>query len=139
MFSNQSKWVQRLLIIALTMVVALIGRMIAVWLFDVDFISYDGEIGHEQIDVGIRPILVVPAIAGLMGWLVAEILERVGGARARLAWLVGAVIVYVVATLPLFPWDMPGKTKATLLVLHTLVAVVYIPLMGKTVIHRSRS
>jgi hypothetical protein len=132
MFWNKPKWVQRTTIIVLTAVLALAARTIAVTLFDVDFISYDGEIGHEAIDVGVRPIIVVPLIAGLLGWAALEVLERVAKTRARLIWVIGAVVVYVVTLSPLFPWDMPGKTKVALMIFHTLVAAAYIPLMAKT-------
>lgn len=132
MLSSQPKWLQRLGIIVVVVIAALIARAIAVTLFDVDFISYSGEVGHEAIDVGIRPVIVVPLIAGLLGWLALEIVERVAKAKAQFIWTIGAVIVYIATLAPLFPWDMPGKTKAALIVFHTLVAVIYIPLMART-------
>lgn len=132
MLQKQPKWVQRVVIIVVTMVVALIARTIAVTLFGVDFVSNGGELGHEAIDVGIRPILVVPGIAGLLGWLALTVLERVAAARSAVIWTIGAVAVFVLATIPLFPWDMSSETKATLLCFHVLVAAVYIPLMLRT-------
>jgi hypothetical protein len=133
MLSNKPKWLQRLVVIVGAAIVALIARTIAVSLFDVHFFSYNSAGQRESLDVGIRPVVVVPLTAGLIGWLALEIVERVAKAKAGATWLMGALTVYIVTLVPLFPWDMPAKTKVTLVTFHTLVAAFYVPLMARTV------
>lgn len=132
MLRNQPKWIQRLLIVVLVAVVALIARTIAVELFGIDFVSNGGELGHDDLDVGVRPALIVPGIAGLLGWAALEVLERVAAQRAKVIWIIGALLFYVATLAPVLPWDMAGETKIALVIFHTLVAAIYIPLMART-------
>jgi hypothetical protein len=131
MLRNQPKWIQRLAVIALVAVAALLARTLAVSLFDVEFVSQD-ELGKADLDVSVRAVFLVSAFAGLAGWAALEILERGAIGKARIVWLVGSLAFYAATLAPVLAWDMPGDSKVTLAILHTLVAVIYIPLMLRT-------
>lgn len=82
------------------------------------------------MEIGILPVVVLPAVAGLAGWALLAALERYTP-RAKTAWTVGAV-VFVVASLvgPLMA-DAPIATRLTLAAMHLVVGGIVIPLFRR--------
>lgn len=86
----------------------------------------------EPIDVGPGLVLVGSLGASLAGWALLAVLERFAS-RARLLWLVVAVIV-LVASLggPLGGTGAEASDRAALVALHLVVGGVLIPLLYRT-------
>ena len=131
---QMATWQQRLNAVMAAMLTAFVVRAVAIHVAGVHFASTGkGQLGHDALDVGVRPVLLVSGVACLLGWLVLEILERAHIPKPSLIWTVGSLIVFVLATIPLFPWNMAGDTRFALVLMHVLVTAVYLVLMRPTI------
>jgi hypothetical protein len=110
---------------ALVVAAATIAALVAYWLMtllDVDFMLKDGT------EVGAAEVGVTALAAGLLGWLVFELLARTG--RAHWWPSVGSVALAISILGPSYEAD--GKTAVALIVLHFVVAIIMIAGLSAT-------
>ncbi|MGC4807715.1 DUF6069 family protein [Micromonospora sp. DT233] len=112
---------KRLLAIAVATVVT-----VAIWLIaralDVSLAVGSGDTRQE---VGVGAVIAATVVAGLAGWALLALLERLTAA-GRTIWTVIAVLVLLVSLLGPLGGDSTGA-KATLAAMHLAAAAVIIP------------
>ncbi|MEV5201130.1 DUF6069 family protein [Streptomyces sp. NPDC053720] len=86
--------------------------------------------GEQTLDIGAVPVAIVALFASLSGWGLLAALERFGARRARNIWTGVAVAVLAVSYLPFIGDGMDGGTRASLALMHLVVAAALIPGLG---------
>ncbi|MEU8316055.1 DUF6069 family protein [Micromonospora sp. NPDC048887] len=119
----------RLLTVLAATAAALLGWVVAVPVAGVELIARSGS-----TDQRVTPVAVVVStlLAGLAGWALLAVLERLTG-RARSAWTVVAVLVLLVSLLGPLGGGVGGAAKLTLVALHLVVGAVLITGLRRTV------
>lgn len=94
--------------------------------------ALDVELGgkNEAQHVGLGAVILVSAIAGLLGWALLAVLQRVTG-KAGTVWTIVAAVFLVLSLAGPMSGTTSG-TKAALVCLHLAVGVVVILLLGRT-------
>ncbi|MFI5957703.1 DUF6069 family protein [Cryptosporangium sp. NPDC051539] len=85
----------------------------------------------RALTVGVGPVVFLTLLAGLAGWGLLALLERIT-ARARIVWAVVAAVVLLLSFAPITGSDATTGTRIGLGLLHVLVAAVLIPVMWRT-------
>ncbi|MEU8071375.1 DUF6069 family protein [Micromonospora sp. NPDC048169] len=118
----------RLLTVLAVTAAALLGWVVAVPVAGVELIARSGS-----TDQRVTPVAVVVStlLAGLAGWALLAVLERLTG-RARSAWTVVAVLVLLVSLLGPLGGGVGGAAKLTLVALHLVVGAVLITGLRRT-------
>ncbi|MFG1716780.1 DUF6069 family protein [Micromonospora sp. NPDC049203] len=118
----------RLLTVLAATAAALLGWVVAVPVAGVELIARSGS-----TDQRVTPVAVVVStlLAGLAGWALLAVLERLTG-RARSAWTVVAVLVLLVSLLGPLGGGVGGAAKLTLVALHLVVGAVLITGLRRT-------
>ena len=117
-------------------VLAASGAAVVVWsaltAAGLDLVVEPGTTSAQT--VGLAPVIITSLGAGLVAWAVLTLLERYAGARATRVWQVGAGLVLLVSLFPvLAPGSTTTATRASLAVLHVLVAAVVVVGMARPV------
>ncbi|MCZ7475615.1 DUF6069 family protein [Micromonospora sp. WMMC273] len=118
----------RLLAVFAATVAALLGWVVAVPVAGVELITRSGS-----ADQRVTPVAVVVStlLAGLAGWALLALLERLT-ARARTAWTVVAGLVLLVSLLGPLGGGVGGAATLTLVALHLVAAAVLITGLRRT-------
>ncbi|XVQ13726.1 DUF6069 family protein [Spirillospora sp. CA-255316] len=88
--------------------------------------------GRESQEVDVLPVLVFSLVSSLLGWALLAVLERFAAARALVVWTAAALVVLLVSFVPVLQVEAAGSTKATLALLHVVVAAVLVPGFRRT-------
>ncbi len=116
-------------------VVAAVAAAVAVWLVarvaGVD-LTVDRNSGGDAVNVGLGMVAIASALAGLAGWGLLAVLERVTS-RARTIWTNVALCVLVVSLAAPIGAGSNVGTKLALAGTHLAVAAVLIPRLRRTV------
>ncbi|MFC5752460.1 DUF6069 family protein [Actinomadura rugatobispora] len=88
--------------------------------------------GREAQEVDVVPVLLFSLVPSLLGWALLAALERFAAARALVVWTAAALVVLLVSFVPLLQVEAAGSTKATLALLHVVVAAVLVPGFWRT-------
>jgi hypothetical protein len=117
-------------------VAAAVLAAVAVWLVAVaagqDLVVK--QPGREAVEVDVVPVLLFSLVPALLGWALLAALERFAAARALAVWTAAALVVLLVSFVPLFQVEAAGSTKATLALLHVVVAAVLVPGFRRTAV-----
>lgn len=121
-----------------TAVVAAVAVAAAAWIlielvagFDLRGPVFDGS--SANFDIGLLIVMLSTAIPTLLGWGLLALLER-WTTRPRLIWTMAAIVVFTLSLGQPLSGTGVGVTDRLLLELfHVLVAVVYIPLMRRSI------
>ncbi len=108
----------RLYGVVAAVVLAAVTWVLGAQAFGAEMVVEDGA--GKAIEIGIGPVLFMATVWSLVGWAGLEILERFTR-HARLIWTIVAGVVIVATFIPL-AGPMSGGTRATLAVLHVVVA-----------------
>ncbi|MFV2117104.1 DUF6069 family protein [Streptomyces sp. Act-28] len=88
--------------------------------------------GEQALNIDAVPVVVAALLASFSGWGLLAALERFGVRRARAIWTGVAGVVLAVSFLPFAGDGMDGGTRASLALMHLVVAAVLIPgLVGR--------
>ncbi|MEH0845411.1 DUF6069 family protein [Micromonospora sp. CPCC 205711] len=117
----------RALAVLAATVAALVVWVVAVPLAGVDLVARSGAADRR---VGPGAVVVTTVVAGLAGWALLALLERLTG-RARVVWTGIAVAVLLVSLLGPLTGGVGAPATVTLLVLH-LAAGLLIPGLRRT-------
>ncbi len=92
----------------------------------------------SSFDVNAAVVIVTAAAAGLLAWGLLALLERMT-ARARAVWTAIAVVVFVLSLgQPMSGSGITSANRLWLALMHVAVAVVLVPLLGRTASNRAR-
>lgn len=108
---------------------------LAVWLVAVPVAGVDLAAGFGDgppDEIGARGVVVTALGAGLAGWALLEVLERVVR-RPRTVWVAVALIVLLVSLIGPLAGAVSTAATVTLVVLHLAVAAVLVPILARTV------
>ena len=83
----------------------------------------DGGPDQEPLQVAAFAVVVVPLLAGLAGWGLLAVLEKMTR-HARVIWLVIAAVFLLISFLPLTGPGTPWSTRLILGSMHLVVAAV---------------
>ena len=92
-------------------------------------------VGDDEQTIGVAPVIVVTALAGLVAWGLLALLERTTS-RATAIWTAIAVIVLVLSMLGPLDSGVNTSSKVVLACLHLGAAATIIPLMRRSVVRR---
>jgi hypothetical protein len=126
--ASGSRLRRRALAVVAAAVAPLVVFLVAGPVLGVHLQTPDRNPGEFQ-DLGPATVIVTGLVAGLLGWALLAVLERVTG-RARGIWTGIAVAVFLVSLFP--PLASPGlaaSQRVSLACLHIAVAAVLIPLL----------
>ena len=91
-----------------------------------------GMSGHRPVTVGAEAVIAAAAVAGLAGWALLAVLERLS-THARTAWTVTAIVVALLSvSAPLSGTSVSASSRTLLVLLHVTVAATLIPLMRRS-------
>lgn len=113
---------QRAIVIGVAVIAALL-----IWLIadPIAGVTLEADTGNGNIQrIGLIAIIVVTTLAGLLGWGLLALLERMTS-RARTIWLVLSVILLLVSLLGAWGGTSTGA-RATLLAMHLAVGTILI-------------
>ncbi|ADL46817.1 DUF6069 family protein [Micromonospora aurantiaca] len=118
----------RLLTVFAATAAALLGWVVAVPIAGVELIARSGS-----TDQRVTPVAVVVStlLAGLAGWALLALLERLT-ARARTVWTVVAGLVLLVSLLGPLGGGVGGAATLTLVALHLVAGAVLITGLRRT-------
>ncbi|HEV2071297.1 MAG TPA: DUF6069 family protein [Acidimicrobiales bacterium] len=122
-------------------VAAAVGAALACWtiaegVFGVD-VHAPGFGGEPPKDVGAGDVALSAAVAGLAGWALLALLERITDRAARL-WSAAAFAVVVLSLGGPFGAGIDTASRVVLVCLHLLVAAVLIRVFRTTTAARKR-
>ncbi|MEO3824237.1 DUF6069 family protein [Actinomadura sp. B10D3] len=89
------------------------------------------ETGGELRTIGAAPVIAGSLVAGLAGWGLLALLERIA-ARAGRIWTVLALVVLALSLGGPLGSAGDGTSMAVLIGMHLIVAAVLIPGLGRT-------
>lgn len=118
----------RLLTVLAATVATLLGWVVAVPLAGVALVARSGA-GEQRVTP--LAVAVSTLLAGLAGWALLALLERVTG-RARAVWTAVAVLVLLLSLLGPLGGGAGGPATVTLLVLHLVAGAVLVPGLRRT-------
>lgn len=114
-------------------VLAAAALAVVIWLIAVPLLGADllvEDRSGKPVEIGIGPVLLFSLGAGLAGWGLLALLERIT-ARAKTVWTVIAVVVLLLSFGPLTDSSISGGTRLVLGSMHLAVAVVLIPALTR--------
>jgi hypothetical protein len=127
-FPGRTAWSRPLAVAAAT------AAVLAVWAIASQVAGLD-----VRLSVGARPehvaavtAAVVTALAGLAGWAVLALLERVAPLRSRRTWIVLAAVVLAVSLAGPLDAGTTTATKIAPACLHLAAAGVLIPALARS-------
>lgn len=121
------RWKRRLLVVVGAVVAAAVAYLIINAV--VGDLSAPSMNGQEGTDITIGAVIMVSALASLLGWGLLALLERFSG-KGRLIWTIVALVVLVLSLGgPLGGTDVTTGNRIGLLLLHIVVAAVLIPFL----------
>ncbi|MEV0916194.1 DUF6069 family protein [Streptomyces sp. NPDC049967] len=121
---------RRIVCLLAATVAAVIVWLIAHSALDID-LKTKAQGGGDPQEVGLAMVIGATILIGLVAWGVVALLDR-KSPKARTRWTVIASIVFVVSLLGPFGSGEGGSTKAALLCMHLVVALVLIPGYART-------
>ncbi|MGQ0576342.1 MAG: DUF6069 family protein [Pseudonocardia sp.] len=101
---------------------------LAVWVVAVPLLGVDLTVapgGVPQV-VGVVPVIVTPLVAGLLGWGLLAVLERLLR-NGRRVWLVVAVVLTLLSVIGPLTSAVTAGGAVTLALMHLVVAAVVVP------------
>ena len=90
-------------------------------------------------DIGPRQVLITSVIAGLAGWAILELLERLTARAARIWAAIAIVALLLSLGGPLLGSGVSGGNRLGLVALHLVVAAVLIPALYRSAGSRTRA
>jgi hypothetical protein len=107
---------------------------VAVWAVAARFAGLDVRLGagHAAGHVGPVIVAVVSVAAGLAGWALLSLLEKLAPRHARRAWTITALAVLVVSLAGPLSAGITMGTRLALACLHLAAAMVLIPALAGT-------
>ncbi|WNI34560.1 DUF6069 family protein [Streptomyces sp. ITFR-6] len=121
---------RRIVCLLAATVAAVIVWLIAHSALDID-LKTKAQGGGDPQEVGLAMVIGATILIGLVAWGVVALLDR-KSPKARTRWTVIASIVFVVSLFGPLGSGEGGSTKATLLCMHLVVALVLIPGYART-------
>jgi hypothetical protein len=109
------------------------GTALAVWVIAVPLAGADLAVRMNGETQSIEPGSVVAStlIAGLVGWALLAVLERVVR-RPRRIWTINAFVAFALSLAGPLTSGADATTTVTLIGMHLAVAAVLIPALGRT-------
>ncbi|MCZ7437406.1 DUF6069 family protein [Micromonospora sp. WMMC241] len=120
----------RLLTVLGATVATLVGWAVAVPLAGVELTARNGGVEQRVSPVAVA---VSTLLAGLAGWALLALLERLTG-RARTVWTVVAVLVLLLSLLGPVGGGVGRAATLTLVALHLLAGAVLVPGLRRTAV-----
>ncbi|MFJ4903490.1 DUF6069 family protein [Streptomyces sp. NPDC088727] len=116
---------RRIVCLLAATVAAVIVWLIAHSALDID-LKTKAQGGGDPQEVGLAMVIGATILIGLVAWGVVALLDR-KSPKARTRWTVIASIVFVLSLFGPLGSGEGGSTKAALLCMHLVVALVLIP------------
>ncbi len=124
--------VQRLAAVAASTGAAATTWIIANGLLGVDVSAPSFDSASPATNIGIGSVLSSTVFATLLGWALLVILER-ATTRSKATWTVAALGFTLISLAgPLSGTGVTTSQRLALVLLHVVVAAVYVPLMRRT-------
>jgi hypothetical protein len=127
--------VVRLIAVVGAVIGALISWIIITQAFSIELVARSG--GPTMMPVGPAAVIMVSALACLVGWALLAILERKTKHAARIWTAIAAVVTVLSLAGPLNAGPSAAATIG-LIVLHLVTAAVFVPLVAWTAFRTSR-
>jgi hypothetical protein len=109
------------------------GAALTVWVIAVPLAGADltVRVSGETQSIELGSVVAGALIAGLVGWALLAVLERVVR-RPRQTWTINAGVAFVLSLTGPLGSDADATTTITLIGMHLAVAAVLIPALGRT-------